>query len=75
MASKSLPSKAAQKKAALPTTNDPDFIALRLKGLARLIDCASTTTIDMNPIDHDAAYFISTELRDLASRLLNESRS
>ena len=81
MAPKSLPPKTTQQKRPAVSqhcgngTDDPGYAVLRLQGLARLIYCASTTTIDLNPIDQEAAFFISTELRDLASRLLNESRS
>lgn len=94
MASKSLPPKVTQQKrpAALqsshhaPNNFDPGYAALRLQGLARLVYFAASSPIDQNPLDESAAFFISSELReiaggllgpcarDMAGRLLNESR-
>jgi hypothetical protein len=59
--------KAAQKKASDGT--DPDYIGLRLRGLARLVYCASCDGANADPIDLEAAFFISTELEDMAAKL------
>jgi hypothetical protein len=48
---------------------DPGYIALRLRGLARLIDSAGSAEGSWEPIDGDAAFFIATELQDMADRL------
>ena len=53
-----------------PSADDPGEIALRLRGLGRLIEhAANATGPDANPIDHEAAYFIERTLDDLAARL------
>jgi hypothetical protein len=59
--------KAAQKKASEGT--DPAYIGLRLRGLARLVYCASGSSGHADPIDHEAGFFISTELEQMAASL------
>jgi hypothetical protein len=66
MRPKRLAPKAAQKKA---PEADPVYIGLRLRGLARLVFCASADGHNADPIDHEAAFFISTELEEMAARL------
>ena len=59
--------KAAQQRT---SATDPGEVALRLRGLGRLIEhAANATGPDANPIDHEAAYFIERTLDDLAVRL------
>lgn len=48
---------------------DPGYVGLRLRGLARLVFHASCDRDNMEPIDHEAAFFISTELEDMAAKL------
>ncbi len=68
MNKKKVTPKAAQEKASDGT--DPGEIALRLRGLGRLIEhAANATGPDANPIDGAAAYFIERTLDDLAARL------
>ena len=62
--------KVARKAAQQRTPADPGEIALRLKGLGRLIEhAANATGPDANPIDGEAASFIERTLADLAGRL------
>jgi hypothetical protein len=78
MASKSLPPKTTQQKRPAapqsshhaPNNADPGFAALRLQGLSRLIYFAASSSLDQNPIDESAAFFISSELREIAEGLL-----
>jgi hypothetical protein len=46
--------------------DDPEYIGLRLRGLARLVFHASNDSANADPINQDAAFFISTELEDMA---------
>jgi hypothetical protein len=48
---------------------DPTYVVLRLRGLARLVFHASCDGVNMEPINHEAAFFISAELEDLAAKL------
>ena len=48
---------------------DPAYIGLRLEGLARLVECAADGGPDVNPINGDAAFFISSELEQIAKQL------
>lgn len=76
MDKKKIAPKAAQKKASKPlqeqatTDDDPQFIGQRLKGLARLVDCAAGCDGYADPIDQDAAFFISSELEQIAEQLI-----
>jgi len=77
MASKSLPPKPMQKRPAALQSNhhasnhsDPGYAALRLQGLARLVYFAASSSLEQNPIDESAAFFISSELREIAGGLL-----
>ena len=76
MDKKKIAPKSAQKKAPKPpqqqatTDDDPQFIAQRLKGLARLVDCAAGCDGYADPIDQDAAFFLSTELEQIAEQLI-----
>jgi len=68
MSTARIAAKAATKKASEGT--DPGEIALRLRGLGRLIEhAANSTGPDANPIDGEAGYFIERTLADLAARL------
>jgi len=67
MSKKKVAPKAAQEKA--PEGTDPAYVALRLRGLARLVLCASGGSGIADPIDHEAGFFISETLEELAARL------
>ena len=49
--------------------HSPDYIALRMRGLAALIGSAGNNHEDWEAIDRDAAFFIFTELDEMAERL------
>jgi len=49
--------------------NDPHHVALRMRGLARLIENAGGNKDNADPIDFTAAYFIATELEEMAAGL------
>lgn len=67
MSKKKISPKAAQKK---DPNDDPAYIGLRLKGLARLVEYAANADgPGANPINGEAAFFISTELEEIAERL------
>jgi hypothetical protein len=68
MARKKVSPKPAKKKA--PEAADPDYIGMRLRGLARLMFCASGGNGIADPIDDEAAFFISTEMEEMAAALL-----
>jgi hypothetical protein len=48
---------------------DPTYVILRLRGLARLVFHASCDEVNAEPINSDAAFFISTELEAMADTL------
>lgn len=60
--------KATPKKG--PEATDPAYIAQRLKGLARLVFHASNDCANADPIDREAAFFISTEMEAMADALV-----
>lgn len=49
--------------------NDPHHVALRMRGLARFIENAGGNKEHADPIDFTAAYFIATELEEMAEHL------
>jgi len=49
--------------------HDPHHVALRMRGLARLIENAGGNKDNADPIDFTAAYFIATELEEMAAGL------
>jgi hypothetical protein len=49
---------------------DVERIAIRLRGLGDLVGSASCNEADAEVISRDAAYFIATELQDMAERLV-----
>jgi len=63
--------KVAPKAVKQKASERPDltYVSLRLRGLARLIDCAVRPGGHADPIDENAAFFISTELEDVAAKL------
>ena len=66
MSKKIVPPKAAPKS---NLDHDPQHVALRMRGLARLIENAGGNKEHADPIDSTAAYFISTELEAMAAEL------
>ena len=67
MSKKKIAPKAATRK---PSERpDVDGIALRMKGLARLVFHASCDSENADPIGRDAAFFISETLEDMAVEL------
>jgi len=63
---KMLAAAVAAVKAQEPVEADPAYIALRLRGLARLVLCASGSNGHADPIDNEAGFFIATELEAMA---------
>lgn len=49
--------------------SEPGFIAIQLRGLARLITHASYDGVNVPPVEEDLAYFLTTTLEDFARKL------
>ena len=77
MSTKKIAPKAAQQKASEGDADqlyvvpcpDPVYVGLQLRGLARLVFCASNDSGNAEPIDQEAAFFISTQMEQMAVAL------